>query len=355
VTYFLYADEVLDRVRQRLREGSPASRKLLYDHHQLREAVYARLPAWARTHYEWFYQAMPEGVVYRDTPEEMEADYKRLLERGYAEKRPIPRIVKVGYRKKYPKSKVIPLAPYEVTHWEFKDTHPGQNISAWEVSVLEAQLHELPLHPDVDRSWQVFQAQKGLTPDSSPLERLPVLLQNYALYRYDEQEAGWIMVEGKGLVSELMLAAYEDAAESKGKPLTEKEIDDLIYRERQTIADSSGIPAHKLDPFFDPNSTREKLKKRGKAAEGKVREGQRKQITAKYPEYPDILKRMKAARAEWREADKQIKGTHAFRVMGGIARIGTHEQRRYTDLGKEAQRMEKDVLGRVLTQIRAYA
>ena len=163
------------------------------------------------------------------------------------------------------------------------------------------------------------------------------------------------MAEGKGLLLGLLLAACDEAAESKGKPLTEKEINDLIYRERQTIADNLGIQLYKLDTFFDPNTLLDKLKKRGKAAESKVRDTQRKQVTAKYPEYPDILKRMKAARAEWREADKEIKGTHAFRVMGGLARMGTHEQRRYTDLGKEAQRMEKDVLGQVLTQIRAYA
>jgi len=351
MTYFLYADEVLDQVAGRLRDGSPISRKFYdyYDRHK--GTVYARLPGWALTNYEWFNKVTHTA----EGPEELEGDYKNLLERSYAQGRPIPRIVKVGYRKQYPKSNLIPLAPYEVTHWEFKDTHPGRNISVWEVSVLEAQLNGLPLHPDVERSWQVFQSQKGLTPDSDALERLPILLQNYALYRYDEQEAGWILVEGKELMAGLILAAYEDAVENTGKPLTEKEIESLLYRERQTIAEKLGIQPYKLDPFFDANSLRDKLKKRRTAAEGKIREAQRKRVTAKYPEYPDTLKQMKAARAEWRERDKEIKGGQAFSVIGGIARIGTPEQRRYTNLGKEAQRMEKDVLGQVLTQIRVYA
>lgn len=187
---------------------------------------------------------------------------------------------------------------------------------------------------------------KGLTPNSDALERLPILLQNLALYRSNEQEAGWILVEGKELMAGLILAAYEDAVENTGKPLTEKEIESLLYRERQTIAEKLGIQPYKLDRFFDANSLRDKLKKRRTAAEGKAREAQRKRVAAKYPEYPDILKQMKAARAEWRERDKEIKGGQAFSVIGGIARIGTPEQRRYTNLGKKRKGWRRTYLGR---------
>lgn len=348
MTFFLYADEVLDRVSQRLRNGSPASRNFYNYYHRLKGTVYDRLPSWALTYYEWSKKPTQES------PEELEADYKELLERSYHEGRQIPRIVKVDYRKRYPKSKVIPLAPYEVTHWEFKDTHPGLNISAWEASVTEAQLHGLPLHPDVDRSWQVFQDEKGLTADSGPLERLSFLIRNVKLYHSGELEEGWLTAEANDLIRNFVLAAYEDAADSKGKPLTEVELDNLIDQERQTIAEKLGVAPHKLPDFAFSNS-KEKLKKRGKASEAKDRENLRKRVTAKYPEYPDVLKIMKVARAEWRERDKEIKGTAAFRAIGGLARIGTREQSRYTFWGKEAQRMENDVLGRVLTHIRIYA
>ena len=348
MTFYLYADEVLDRVASRLSlagPNSPQARSIIshlyanYDRY--RQAVYARLPPWALTETEWL-NKMSESGPYGE-PEENKKEYETLLERSYRADRPIPRIVKVRCSK-------LPLSPHDLTHWEFKKMYPDSPILAWEISVLEAQLSDVPLHPDVARSWQVFQAQKALAPDTTSLERLPFLAQSIALYAQNEQEGGWMIGESKDIIQEHMLAAYDHASEGRRTPLTGDEIGKLILKERQTILELSGLLPYQLSDVFDYGDLLRKLTKRNKGTEVKNREDMRKQVSRQYPQYPDVLRQMKEARAQWMAGTKPIEwGTHRI-----TARIGTKEYQHaanYTKLGTEAQRMEKAALGHILTHI----
>ena len=88
-------------------------------------------------------------------------------------------------------------------------------------------------------------------------------------------------------------------------------------------------------------------KNAGKAA-GKARE--KDLVAQRHPEYPALLKEIQQAKKDWKEDDKRIKGTHEFRMMGGLARMGTSASARYRDLVERAQRFERNVLGRPVTE-----
>ena len=47
--------------------------------------------------------------------------------------------------------------------------------------------------------------------------------------------------------------------------------------------------------------------------------------------------------------DAAIKQTQAFRMMGGLARLGSRAGAEYSHLVAKAQSMEKSVLGKILT------
>lgn len=81
----------------------------------------------------------------------------------------------------------------------------------------------------------------------------------------------------------------------------------------------------------------------------KKRGDEKSQVTEAHPRYPELLKEIREAKRSWKEADTAVKQTHAFRMMGGLARIGLPAKGRYDNLVREAQRMEESILGKVLT------
>jgi hypothetical protein len=80
----------------------------------------------------------------------------------------------------------------------------------------------------------------------------------------------------------------------------------------------------------------------------KTRGGDKDRVTARFPEYPKLLKEIVQAKKAWTVSDVAIRKTDRFRMMGGLARI-TSEKISYDRLIDEAHRLEKLVLGKVLT------
>lgn len=73
-------------------------------------------------------------------------------------------------------------------------------------------------------------------------------------------------------------------------------------------------------------------------------------VADRYPEYLDLCRDIRAAKKQWNEEDAAIKRTHAFRMMGGLARLGSRSSMEYRRLVEKAQAMERDVLGKILTR-----
>ena len=88
---------------------------------------------------------------------------------------------------------------------------------------------------------------------------------------------------------------------------------------------------------------------------GKERQKEKDKITKKYPQYPTALQELRAITAAWKKANKAVEKTEVFRRMGGIARMGLKEGSAYRQQIRDIHRMEKDVLGYVLTPERQYA
>lgn len=85
------------------------------------------------------------------------------------------------------------------------------------------------------------------------------------------------------------------------------------------------------------------------ASKSKGKKSTQDAIAARYPEYPALLKDIRSAKKAWNTEDTLIKDTHAFRMMGGLARLGSRSGGEYTRLVEKAQSMEKAVLGKILT------
>jgi hypothetical protein len=81
----------------------------------------------------------------------------------------------------------------------------------------------------------------------------------------------------------------------------------------------------------------------------KSRKGVHERITASFPEYPELLKQIRAAKRDWNIEDTVIKQTHSFRMMGGLARMGSRSGAKYSRLVEQAQKMEMAVLGKIVT------
>lgn len=79
-------------------------------------------------------------------------------------------------------------------------------------------------------------------------------------------------------------------------------------------------------------------------------QGDRNAIEAKQPGYMESLRKLRKAKTDWNKAKKAQEKTEAFRRIGGIAKKGLPEGRVYLDLLAQVQRMERAVLGRVLTE-----
>jgi hypothetical protein len=86
------------------------------------------------------------------------------------------------------------------------------------------------------------------------------------------------------------------------------------------------------------------LKSSGKTSEKKL-------VADRYPEYPELLRTIREAKRRWNEEDASIKQTPAFRMMGGLARLGSHWGSAYRRHVERAQEMEKSVLGKTLTKL----
>lgn len=114
--------------------------------------------------------------------------------------------------------------------------------------------------------------------------------------------------------------------------------DDVVYRVVDSIFSVSATPFEKV------------AKKAMASLKSKGRGDERAQVAARFPEYAELGKEIREAKAAWTVADKAIKGTYEFRMMGGLARMGLPEGRRYKSLVERAQRMEREVLGRHLTE-----
>lgn len=72
-------------------------------------------------------------------------------------------------------------------------------------------------------------------------------------------------------------------------------------------------------------------------------------VAAQHPEYLDLLARIRDAKKAWNAEDAQIKQSHNFRMMGGLARLGSRSGMEYSRLVAKAQQMEKSSLGKILT------
>jgi hypothetical protein len=88
---------------------------------------------------------------------------------------------------------------------------------------------------------------------------------------------------------------------------------------------------------------------------GKEKQKEKDKITKKYPQYPAALQELRALTAAWKKASQDVAKTETFRHIGGIARTGLKEGTAYRQQIKDIHRMEKDVLGYVLTPERQYA
>jgi hypothetical protein len=98
----------------------------------------------------------------------------------------------------------------------------------------------------------------------------------------------------------------------------------------------------------------EAWKKMDQGAKAKDVKKERAKVAAKFPEYETRRAELKQALDEWRKADYAVKRTEAFHLIGGIARMGLPEIRRYRWIEDDLQRMEKEALGYALTPHRAY-
>ena len=73
-------------------------------------------------------------------------------------------------------------------------------------------------------------------------------------------------------------------------------------------------------------------------------------VAGKYPEYLDLLKEIRDTKRRWNAEDAAIRKTESFRMMGGLARMGSHAGSAYSRLVEKAQSMEQSVLGKTLTK-----
>jgi hypothetical protein len=100
---------------------------------------------------------------------------------------------------------------------------------------------------------------------------------------------------------------------------------------------------------FSMGTWEKTTKKAIAAGRSKGRGDEKQRVTVAHPTYPELLEEIRQAKRSWKAADESVKKTHAFRMMGGLARLGLREKTAYDSLVREAQRMERSVLGKTLT------
>jgi len=128
----------------------------------------------------------------------------------------------------------------------------------------------------------------------------------------------------------------------------ETDPDRSVYLYQKTL---SGFPHAHLasDHFYRLSSSMRKLVLKAISSQrSSGRKDEKARVTSAYHQYPKLLAEIRAAKIAWDADDKRIRGTENFRMMGGLSRF-TSLSSRYSQLVSEAQRLEKSVLGKVLT------
>src|SRR5262249_10508686 len=123
-----------------------------------------------------------------------------------------------------------------------------------------------------------------------------------------------------------------------------------VYLYSETLETLPGINVSALSSVLVTPYFSEVVKKTLKSKESAVRKDEKDLVEKKHPEYRRIIREIAEAKKTWRVDDTRIRGTYEFKMMGGLARMGTRASMHYKALVAEAQRMERDALGKTLTK-----
>lgn len=123
-----------------------------------------------------------------------------------------------------------------------------------------------------------------------------------------------------------------------------------VWLYRDTLEGIPGTEIRIIDGLLTRVNFPKLVKKTLSSMKGKSASGEKDRIAERYPEYRQLLKDIAEAKKIWKADDVRIRTTHAFRMMGGLARMGTAASSRYHSLVREAHRLEKSVLGKTLTK-----
>lgn len=122
-----------------------------------------------------------------------------------------------------------------------------------------------------------------------------------------------------------------------------------VWLYRDTL-EGPGVVISAIDNILTRDSFPKLVTRTLQSISGTGRSKDKDRVAAAHPQYRQLLQEIAEAKRVWKADDARIKGTHAFRMMGGLARMGTRDSTRYHGLVKDAQRMEKSVLGKTLTK-----
>jgi len=163
--------------------------------------------------------------------------------------------------------------------------------------------------------------------------------------------------EAHGALAESLMKGFRDWLKthppgSPGNPASEVEPDHAFYLYQDKIEALPGVATSSVIQVFSNLRYRfsKEIKTALRSKKSSVNRNKKDLVAARFPEYPQLLKQIAEAKKEWSIDDKRIRGTYAFRMMGGLARMGTTASTRYHSLVKDAQRMERAVLGTELTK-----
>lgn len=104
------------------------------------------------------------------------------------------------------------------------------------------------------------------------------------------------------------------------------------------------------DILFQSNMFEKIVTKTLQSMKASSRTSERDVVAGQYPEYLNLLKKIRETKKRWNVEDATIKRSQSFRLMGGLARLGSRAGAEYTHLVEQAQKMEKAALGKILTK-----
>ena len=330
----------------------------------LRRLIYSKLPMWAYMYWEL-------ANDWGDIPgiEEWEekygklnpANYSKFISQAVEAGKAVPRHVLLQFQKGDPQDAAqlqpygnlpgLYLSPYQLTLEEWLGgAGSGKDGEArWVEAIRAAKQNRIPLHTDVERSWEIYQTRPK---SDDVIAQLPYLMNAEKKYQGEEREAGYY----HGKIHDLIIKHFKDEYKlSMGDgwvKRTDMEKNKLFWEIRDSLAGRAGVPAHML-PAPD-TSILEAWKKMDQGAKAGDAKKERAKVAAKFPEYETRRAELKQALVEWRKADYAVTRTETFRHIGGLARIGLSEGVRYHRIEADLQRMEKETLGYALTPHRAY-